>query len=700
MLGTLLGTAALLLLSLAPSRVPARDQAVAEPQPPPTRRVDVTNNYFGTIVHDPYRWLEDQESPRTRAWIDAQVSYTRAVLGRLPGREKLQARIRALLDVDHVTVPWARGGRYLFMQRKKGSQLYTICLRQGVDGKDEVLVDPASLSADLSTSVRIESVSFDGKLLAYSVQHGGEDASSVRIFDVDHLRDLPDLLPTNYYEGISFTHDDRSLYYSRYGTEGPRVFLHKLGTDPKADALIFGQGIGPKSEVGLNLSDDGRYLVFDVAHGWTRDDIYLKDLTHDGPVVTLVKGLDARFEVQVGGRQLFVLTDWKAARGRIMTGDLDHPELTHWRGLIPEGQDTIQGFSAVGGKLFVRALHDAVPQIRVFDSEGHAQGKIEFAGIGSPSVLYGLWDSSEAFFTYESFNIPSTIYRYDVASGQRTVWHAPQVPFDGSQYDVKEDWYTSKDGTRAPIFVVARKGTRPDGSQPTLLHGYGGFNVSMTPVFDARYALWLESGGVYALAILRGGGEFGEDWHRAGMLGNKQNVFDDFLSAAEWLIKSGYTNPDKLAIDGVSNGGLLMGAALTQRPDLFRVVLCRMPDLDMLRRHIGAHNVYATDEYGSAENPEQFKFLQAYSPYQHVKAGTRYPAVLLTSGDADQRVQPFQARKMTAALQWASTSGRPILLLYDKNVGHNGGSTLSQDVSELTDEFSFTFWQMGMSGGD
>jgi prolyl oligopeptidase len=699
-LGLLLGTAALLLLSLAPSRVPARGQAVAEPQPPPTQRVDVTNNYFGTIVHDPYRWLEDQESPQTRAWIDAQVSYTRAVLNRLAGREKLQAKIRALLDVDRETVPWARGGRYFFMQRKKGSQLYTICLRQGVGGKDQILVDPASLSADLSTSVRIESVSFDGKLLAYSVQHGGEDASSVRIFDVDHRRDLPDLLPTNYYEGISFTHDDRSFYYSRYGTEGPRVFLHRLGTDPKADALIFGQGIGPKSEVGLNLSDDGRYLVFDVAHGWTHDDIYLKDLTGDGPVLTLVKGLDARFEVQVGGQRLFVLTDWKAARGRILTGDLDHPELTHWRDLIPEGQDTIQGFSAVGGKLFVRALHDAVPQIRVFDTEGHAQGEIEFAGIGSPSVLYGLWDSSEAFFTYESFNIPATIYRYDVASGQRTVWHAPQVPFDGSQYDVKEDWYTSKDGTRAPIFVVARKGTRLDGSQPTLLHGYGGFNVSMTPEFEARYALWLESGGVYALAILRGGGEFGEDWHRAGMLGNKQNVFDDFLSSAEWLIKSGYTNPDKLAIDGVSNGGLLMGAALTQRPDLFRVVLCRKPDLDMLRRHIGAHNVYATDEYGSAENAEQFKFLSAYSPYQHVKAGTRYPAVFLTSGDADQRVQPFQARKMTAALQWASTPGRPILLLYDKNVGHNGGATLSQDVDELTDEFSFTFWQMGMSGGD
>jgi prolyl oligopeptidase len=282
-LGLLLGTAALLLLSLAPSRVPARGQAVAEPQPPPTQRVDVTNNYFGTIVHDPYRWLEDQESPQTRAWIDAQVSYTRAVLNRLAGREKLQAKIRALLDVDRETVPWARGGRYFFMQRKKGSQLYTICLRQGVGGKDQILVDPASLSADLSTSVRIESVSFDGKLLAYSVQHGGEDASSVRIFDVDHRRDLPDLLPTNYYEGISFTHDDRSFYYSRYGTEGPRVFLHRLGTDPKADALIFGQGIGPKSEVGLNLSDDGRYLVFDVAHGWTRDDIYLKDLTGRRP---------------------------------------------------------------------------------------------------------------------------------------------------------------------------------------------------------------------------------------------------------------------------------------------------------------------------------------------------------------------------------------------------------------------------------
>ena len=698
MVRTVLGTAALLLLLLIPSRAPARDQAVAEPQPPPTQRIDVADNYFGTVLHDPYRWLENQESPQTRTWIDAQVSYTRAVLDHLSGREKLRAKIRALLDVDRVSVPWARGGRYFFMQRKKGSQLYTICLRQGAEANEEVLVDPASLSADLSTSVRIESVSSDGKLLGYSVQHGGEDASSVRIFDVDHRRDLPDVLPANFYEGISFTHDDRSFFYSRYGTEGPRVFHHKMGTDPKADPLIFGQGIGPESTVGLNLSDDGRYLVIDLVHGWTRDDIYLKDVDRHGPVVTLVKGLDARFEVEIGGRQLFVLTDWKAPRGRILTGDVDHPDLAHWRELIPQGKDTLEGFSAVGGKLFVRVLENAVPQVRVFDSEGQARGKIEFAGIGSLSVLYGLWDSNEAFFTYQSFNIPPTIYRYNVASGQRSVWHAPQVPFDGSQYEVKEDWYTSKDGTRAPIFVVYRKGTRLDGSQPTLLHGYGGFNVSMTPDFEARYALWLESGGVYALAILRGGGEFGEDWHRAGMLGNKQHVFDDFLSAAQWLIKSGTTNPDKLAIDGVSNGGLLMGAALTQRPDLFRAVLCRMPDLDMLRRHIGAHNVYATDEYGSGANPEQFKFLHAYSPYQHVKAGTRYPAVFLTSGDADQRVQPFQARKMTAALQWATTSGRPILLLYDKNVGHNGGSTLSQDVDELTDEFSFTFWQLGMNG--
>lgn len=694
-LETAVVSAVLLPLFFAPAAV--RGQAPAL-RPPATPRIDVTDNYFGTIVHDPYRWLEDQESPRTRAWIEAQQAYTRALLNALPGRQELQARIRSLLDADVVTVPWLRGGRTFFMERKKGAQLYTICLRQGADAEGEVLIDPASLSPDLSTSVRIESVSYDGKFLAYSVQHGGEDASSVRIFDVDHRRDLPDVLPADFYQGISFAHDDQSLYYARYGTEGPRVFLHKMGAGPKTDSLIFGEGIGPKSDVGSSLSDDGRYLLIDIVHGWTSNDVYLKDVAHNGPLETVVKGLDARFDVEIGGNRLFVLTDWKAPRGRILAGDTDHPGFEHWKELIPQGKDTIEGFSAAGGKLFVRYLENAVPQIRVFDAQGKAQGKIDFSGIGSPSYVYGLWQSNDAFFTYQSFNLPVTIYHYDIASGQRTVWHAAQVPFAGDRYEVKEDWYTSKDGTRAPIFVVSRKGIRPDGSHPTLLHGYGGFNVSLTPDFEARYALWLESGGVYALAILRGGGEFGEDWHRAGMLGNKQHVFDDFLSAAQWLIKSGTTNPDKLAIDGVSNGGLLMGAALTQRPDLFRAVICRKPDLDMLRRHIGAHNVYATDEYGSAAEAGQFKFLYAYSPYQHVKAGVRYPAVFLTSGDADQRVQPFQARKMTAALQWATASGRPVVLLYDKNAGHNGGSTLSQDIGELTDEFSFVFSQLGVSG--
>ena len=510
----------------------------------------------------------------------------------------------------------------------------------------------------------------------------------------------PDRLSPNFYEGIAFTQDDASFYYSRYGTEGPRVFLHKIGTDPKTDAIVFGEGIGPKSTVGSSLSDDGRYLIITLGHGWTRNDVYLKDVAHGGPPRTLVKGLDARFNVQIGGDRLFVLTDWKAPRGRILSGTVDHPEISHWKELIPQGKDTIEDLSVAGGKLFVRVLENAVPHLRVFDPEGKALGKIGFPGVGSVSTVYGLWDNNEAFFTYQSFNLPETIYQYDVASANRSVWHASRIQFASDRYEVKQDWYVSKDGTKAPIFVVSRKGARPDGARPTLLHGYGGFNVSMTPEFEARYALWLESGGVYALAILRGGGEFGEDWHRAGMLGNKQHVFDDFLSAAQWLVKSGYTNPDKLAIDGVSNGGLLMGAALTQRPDLFRVVICRKPDLDMLRRHIGAHNVYATDEYGSAANPEQFEFLYAYSPYEHVKRGVRYPAVFLTSGDADQRVQPFQARKMTAVLQWASTSGRPVLLLYDKNVGHNGGSTLNQDIDELTDEFGFTFWQLGMRRGE
>ena len=695
--GEFLTAAAILVLVLGVQRrLEGRPVSDVNSQPPPTRRVDVTEVSFGHRVTDPYRWLEDQNSADTRAWIDGQEKYARALLDRIPQRVAIEKRIRDLLDYDSVSVPLARGGRYFYMRRKKGEQLYKICVRRSAHGNDEVLVDPVPLSPDLSASVRIEGVSHDGKLLAYSVQHGGEDASSVRILDVDQRRVLPDVLPTNYYGRISFTHDGRGFYYSRYGTEGPRIFYHKLGKDHRSDALIFGEGIGPELTAGASLSDDGRYLVIEVGHGWTSNDVYLKNVAEDGPVVKLVAGLDARFAIEVGGDDLFVHTNWKMPRGRILVGDLADPAFERWRELIPQGKNTIEGFSLAGGKLFVRYLEDAVPQVRFFSSEGQAAGEIGFPGIGSASSVDGQWDSSEAFFTYQSFNTPETIYRYDVPSGKRSVWTRVQVPFDGSPYEVKEAWYTSKDGTRAPLFVVYRKGTKLDGSNPTLLHGYGGFNVAVTPEFSTRAALWLESGGVYALAILRGGGEFGEEWHRAGMFPNKQHVFDDFIAASEWLIKAGYTTPQKLVINGVSNGGLLVGAALTQRPDLYRVVICRKPDLDMLRRHIGAHNVYATLEYGSADKPDQFGFLYAYSPYENVKRGTSYPAVLLTSGDADQRVQPFQARKMTAALQWATTSGNPVVLLYEKNAGHNGGSTLNQDVSELTDEFSFIFWQLGI----
>lgn len=665
-------------------------------RPPETKRADVVDNYFGVKVADPYRWLEDQDSPETRAWINAQQAYARAFLDEIPGRVKLEKRIEELMNVDSTGVPVARNGRYFFMERKKNGQLFKIYLRQGASGKDEVLVDPALMSPDVTTSVRVMGVSRDGALLAYAVQHGGEDASSIRIFDVKARRDLPDQLPLNFYGSLSFTLDNAALHYSRYGTEGPRIFRHRIGSDPKSDLLIFGEGIGPKSTIGASLSDDGRYLLINVVHGWSKTDVYLENVAAGGPVLPLVKGLDGRFRVEIGGDRLFILTDWKAPKGRLLVGDLKHPAFDHWRELVPQSEDTISDFSLAGGKLFVRYLENAIPRVRIFVPEGKPAGQIQFSGIGSVSGVFGRWGSNEAFFTYESFNIPPTIYRYDVSTGARSVWVKSFVPFDGDKFEVEQRRYASNDGTRAPIFIVSPKGTKRNGSNPTMLHGYGGFNVSMTPSFSTRAALWLESGGVYGLAILRGGGEFGEEWHQAGMLGNKQNVFDDFIAAAEWLTRANYTNPQRLVINGVSNGGLLVGAAMTQRPDLFRVVICRKPDLDMLRRHIQAHNVYATQEYGSSDNPEQFQFLNAYSPYQQVKRGTRYPAVLLTSGDADQRVQPFQARKMTAVLQWATASRNPILLLYDKNAGHNDGSTLNQDVAELTDEFSFIFWQLGM----
>ncbi|HEV2491821.1 MAG TPA: prolyl oligopeptidase family serine peptidase [Terriglobia bacterium] len=670
------------------------------PAPPPsTRRDDVVDVLHGVRIPDPYRWLEDQHSPETRAWIDAENAYSRPILDSLPGREQLKQDVAALMKVDTTGLPRLRHGRYFFMRRLADQDLFTINLRQGLAGQDEVLVDPAPLSPDHSTSVQLEDVSDDGTVLAYGIRKGGQDEVSVRLLNVDTRTNLADVLPNARYEGIAIKPDKTGLYYSRHTPDGPRVYYHQLGADPSHDAEIFGKGYDAGKGIGADVSEDGHYLILHVIYGSSADktEIYVQDLARQGAIRPVVNDIDARFFGQIAGNELFIQTNWKAPKNRIIALDLDHPERERWREIIPESDAVIDSFNAVGGKLLVEYTRDATSRLNIFDADGRNARDIALPSLGTVAGITGQWKNGEAFFAFDSFLVPPTIYRYEVASGRQQVWVRTQVPIDSPRFQVDQVWYESKDKTRVPMFLVYKKGLERNGSNPALLTGYGGFNLSMTPYFSPEAAVWAEHGGVFALPSLRGGGEFGEKWHQAGMLAHKQTVFDDFIAAAEWLIQNKYTQPSKLSIAGGSNGGLLVGAALTQRPDLFRAVVCRYPLLDMLRYQNFLVARFWVPEYGSAENPEQFKYIYAYSPYQHVKEAAAYPAVLMVSGDGDTRVDPLHARKMTAMLQWAtgaSSAERPVLLDYDTKSGHSGGRPLPKQIDELTDELGFLFWQL------
>jgi prolyl oligopeptidase len=669
-----------------------------ELQPPRTKAVGIVESFGSVSVADPYRWLEDQKAQETRDWIDEQNKYSESFLRALPERDAIRQRVSELLKIDTIGVPREHGGRYFFTKRLADQDLPVLYVRKGAAGKDEVLLDPHPLSPDHRTSVNLLDVTEDGKLIAYGVRQGGEDELTVKFLDVDTRKDLPDVLPRARYQGVAVKNDRKGVFFSRQEKEGPRVYYHRLGSDPARDEKLFGDGYGPEKGLGVGLSENNRWLLMVVSHGSaaTKTEVYVRDLSAKGPVVPIVNDIEARFSPDIAGDTMYLQTNWQADNGRVLAVDLKSPARDRWKEVVPAGKSAIQGVSTVGGRLFVRYLEDVLPRIRIFDPAGKPQGEISLPDLGSASGLRGEWGKNEAFFTFTSFLTPTAIYRYDVAKGTREVWAKETVAVDSDRFEVKQVKYPSKDGTQIPMFIVHRKDIPVDGSNPTLLTGYGGFNLSQTPGFSARAALWVENGGVYALPNLRGGGEFGEDWHKAGMLEKKQNVFDDFIAAAEWLIKNGYTSPAKLAISGGSNGGLLVGAALTQRPELYSAVVCSYPLLDMVRYHKFLVAGYWVPEYGSADKPEQFPFIYAYSPYHHVKPGTKYPAVLFITGDSDTRVAPLHARKMAALLQSSTGSDKPVLLHYDTKAGHSGGATpVTKRIDELTDELSFLFAETG-----
>ncbi len=704
----------------------AAASAPALPSHPPATRVDsVVEEIHGVRVADPYRWLEGDDSdpqhmgkvtPEVAKWTDEQNAYTRSVLDHLPGREPLENRIRPLMEIGSVSRPTIRGERYFFARREGTQNQPVYYYREGARGRDQVLVDPAKLDSSGLTTVTWISPSQDGRQVAYGTYRAGDENTTLHLMDVDSGKVLgleipdkvqpPDWLP----DGSGFVYQNLKDPKNPYSGQ---VLFHKMGTDPAADPVLFRQYTKDENEKLAttwgpqgSLSRDGRWLILGYWTSTRSNDLWIADFRK-----YLETGKLERQELSVGGDgtiqgtevggTLFLYSNQGAPDGRIFAVDPAQPQRANWKEIVPERADeVIENVDYGKGYVAVQYLKDATSAIEVFHTDGTSVGRVKLPGLGSAAISAEP-DRSDAFVDFTSFNYPHSIFRVDLAKpdAEPELWERPDVPVDPSTIEVEQVWYPSKDGTKISMFVVHRKGLKLDGKRPTLLTGYGGFNISMTPSFQATLFPWLEDGGVYALPNLRGGGEYGDKWHEAGMLAHKQNVFDDFAAAGEWLIANGYTDRAHLACAGGSNGGLLTGVMVVQHPDLFRAAIVAVPLLDMLRYQDFLMARYWVPEYGSAENADQFQALYAYSPYQHVVKGVKYPAVLLTGGENDSRVHALHARKMAALLQASTASDpatRPVLLWVDREAGHGQGKPLNLRLRDVVDQRIFLRWQLDL----
>lgn len=676
------------------------------PKPPVTKQQPVTDDYFGHKVVDPYRWLEDGNNPETQKWVSEQLAYTRSILDRLPERNQLHSRLTQLLEIGNLGGTEV-GGEYYFHTRREGTQNQPVLyVRKGVDGHDEVLVDVNTLARDGTVALDWWVPTHDGKYVAYGTSEGGSEISTLHIIETVTHKLLPETIERTRAASLAWMPNDSGFYYTRYPKPGEvaagqemynrHVFYHALGSDPGKDPLIFGEGRDPQDWPNVTLSNEGSWLGIMVEQGWTKNEVYLKDLQSKTMPLRITAGKEFLYFIQIYNDELFILTNEDSPRYRVFKASVNTPTREHWREIIPQSDAVLTSVQIIGGQLFTRYEQNAHSLLRRFTVDGKPLGEIELPTLGTISSVGGEYDSTSAFYLFSSFSVPTTSYRFDIASAKSSVWDSVQTGLDTNQYETRQVWYASKDGTRIPMFLVMRKGLKPNGRTPVLLTGYGGFNVSMTPEFSKPIFPWLEHGGIFAMANLRGGSEFGEDWHRAGMLDKKQNVFDDFIAAAEYLQKEGYTDKEHLAIRGGSNGGLLMGVMITQRPDLFRAVVCAVPLLDMLRYQNFQIAKLWIPEYGSSAEAKQFKWLYAYSPYHHVTKGTVYPAVLFMTADTDTRVDPMHAKKMAAELQADNGGPNPILLRIETKAGHGAGKPINKLVEDWTDIYSFLFWQLGM----
>ena len=685
---------------------------------PTTRKTDQVDDYHGTKVADPYRWLEDPDSEDTKAWVEAQNQITFGYLGEIQVREKIKQRLTQLWNYEKYGSPFKEGDRYFYFKNdglQNQSVLYTLT---SLDAEPTVLIDPNILSEDGTIALSGLSISEDGKLMAYGLSTSGSDWNEWKVRDVETGNDLSDHLNWVKFSGASWTHDGQGFFYSRYDEPNEatkledanyyqKLYYHKLGTPQSEDTLIYHRPDQKEWMFGAGVTEDGRYLIISIDRGTDpKNLVFYKDLqTPDSPIVELISEFEASYSfIDNDGEMFWFRTDLDAPRGRVIAIDTKNPPLSPlanggWKEVIPQAAETLEGIGLLNNQFIADYLKDARSSIKIFNLDGSFVREVELPGIGSAGGFGGKRYDTETFYTFTSFTTPNTIYRYDMVSGESRVFRKANVDFNGDEYETRQVFYSSKDGTQVPMFITHKKGLQLDGNNPTYLYGYGGFNVSLSPNFSISRLVWMEMGGVYAIANLRGGGEYGEDWHQAGTKLNKQNVFDDFIAAAEWLIDNKYTKPQKLAIAGGSNGGLLVGACMTQRPDLFGAAIPAVGVMDMLRFHKFTIGWAWCSDYGSPENSEEFQALYAYSPLHNLKPGTAYPATMITTADHDDRVVPAHSFKFAAALQAAHRGEKPVLIRIETKAGHGAGKPTSKIIEELADEWAFLVRALDVSVG-
>jgi prolyl oligopeptidase len=682
-------------------------QGIKYPQTPVRTVVDTLH---GTLVSDDYRWLENGADPEVIEWTREQNELTRSILDSCSGREKLAAKIEDAIRYEDVGTPKTAGGRLFFTRQSESQDQPVLYMRQGLDGKDIELVNPNQLSARGIVSLDWYFPSRDGSLLAYGLSSKGDEQSTLFVIDTEKHEHLEDTIPRTSAVSLAWLPDNSGFYYTRYPLPGEvpaeeevyhrTVYVHKLGDDFQGDQKIYESADNIQDWPSVLLSESGRYLVVYVFKGWSNSDLYLDDLTDQAGFQTLVKNRGAYFDGEFLGEDLYVRTNLEAPNYRILRASFDGADVSEWPDIVPENDSmTMPAFKVAAASIAVEYLYQVSSRLYLCNPETHQIKEVDLPGTGSLGEIRGDPTGDLMFFSYQSFLQPKTIYRLKPESGQIERHDGVKIDFDPSNFTTEFVWYESKDGTPVSMYIVHRRDLTLDGGNPTILTGYGGFNHTETPYFSNTRVIWLKAGGVFALPHLRGGGEYGEEWHKAGMLANKQNTFDDFIAAAEYLIHEGYTNPNKLAIWGGSNGGLLVGAAMTQRPDLFKAVICGNPLLDMIRYHKFLIARLWIPEYGSADNPDDFQYIYAYSPYQHVMDGTRYPSCLILTSDSDTRVDPLHARKMVARLQAANSADTPQLLKFEFDAGHGAGKPTWKVVESYTDDYIFIANQLGVDLG-